>query len=143
MMTSRSLSKWKFRHAVFVWIGIVLNFALVLPLIFCPEWLLGLIGITVQQLIWPRFAGLLLGVLSVFYIPATLDIDRYRVFAWLAVFPSRVMGAAFFFLAVFVFDQPIGYIFGVFLDGSIGIATLICLLRIVHLEQQIAEGLRS
>src|SRR5690349_11394300 len=119
MTQSRSLSKWKARHAVLVWIGILLNFAFVLPLIFCPEWILGLFGITVNQLIWPRFAGLLLGILSIFYIPATLDIDRYRVFAWLAVFPSRTLGTVFFFLAVFVFDQPLGYLAGVFLDGSV------------------------
>jgi len=72
--------------------------------------------------------------------PATLDIDRYRVFAWLAVFPSRTLGTVFFFLAVFVFDQPLGYLAGVFLDGSVGIATLFCLLRILRLEQNIAEG---
>ena len=41
---------------------------------------------------------------------------------------------------VFVFDQPIGYLAGVFLDGSVGIATLFCLLRILRLEQNIAEG---
>ena len=32
MTQSRSLSKWKARHAVLVWSGILLNFAVVLPL---------------------------------------------------------------------------------------------------------------
>ena len=70
-------------------------------------------------------------ILSIFYIPATLDLDRYRIFAWLAVFPSRTFGGVFFFLAVFVFGQPLGFLAGVLLDGSIGIATLCCLIRIV------------
>jgi hypothetical protein len=142
MTHTQSLSKWKMRHAVLVWIGIILNLAFVIPLLFCPEWILGLFHIPANQLIWPRFAGLLLGILSVFYIPATLDIDRYRVFAWLAVFPSRTFGSVFFFLAVFVFGQPLGFLAGVLLDGSIGIATLWCLIRIARLEQAIAEGRR-
>ena len=142
MMQSRSISKWKARHAIVVWIGIVLNFGFVIPLILCPEWILGLFDIMVNQLIWPRFAGLLLGILSIFYIPATLDIDRFRVFAWLAIFPSRSLGSVFFFLAVFVFDQPLGYIAGTLLDGTIGIISLACLLRITRLEQEMSEGSR-
>jgi hypothetical protein len=140
MTRSRSLSKWKARHAILVWLGIILNFAFVLPLLLWPEWILGLFQIPVNQLIWPRFSALLLGLLSIFYIPATLDIDRYRVFAWLAVFPSRTFGAVFFFLAVFVFDQPVGFLVGVLLDGSIGILTLWSLIRILRLEQEIAAG---
>jgi len=140
MTRTRSLSKWKARHAILVWIGIVLNFGFVLPLLLCPEWILGLFHIAAEQLIWPRFSALLLGILSVFYIPATLDIDRYRVFAWLAVFPSRTFGAVFFAVAVFVFDQPMGFLVGVLLDGSVGIVTLWCLIRIVRLEQDLAEG---
>ena len=96
------------------------------------EWILGLFHIPAEPARSGRASpGLLLGILSVFYIPATLDIDRYRVFAWLAVFPSRTFGSVFFFLAVFVFGQPLGFLAGVLLDGSIGIATLWCLIRIV------------
>jgi hypothetical protein len=136
-----SISRWKFRHSAFVWVGIVLNFILVLALLICPERLLDLFGIPVtQQLIWPRFSALLLGILSIFYIPATFDIDRYRIFAWLAVFPSRTLGALFFFIAVFVFNQPLGFIVGVLLDGSIGVLTLFCLIRIAGLEQKLASG---
>ncbi|MBK4215043.1 hypothetical protein JJJ17_03785 [Paracoccus caeni] len=135
-----SLSHWKSRHAIVVWLGIVLNMGFVLPLIFAPEWFLSLFGLTAEPLIWPRFSGILLGILSVFYIPATLDIDRYRIFAWLSVFPSRTFGAVFFSYMVFVAQQPAAFLMGVALDGSIGIASLWCLIRIVSLEQQIAEG---
>ncbi|AWI62394.1 hypothetical protein [Sinorhizobium fredii] len=140
MIHAQSLTKWKTRHAILVWIGILLNFAFVVPLVFWPHWILDLFDVPAQQLIWPRFSGLLLGILSIFYIPATFDIDRYRIFAWLAVFPSRTFGSVFFFLAVFAFGQPVGFLAGVLLDGSIGIASLICLLHIVSLEQDIASG---
>ena len=44
---------------------------------------------------WPRFAALLLILLSVFYMPAALDPTRYRTVAWLAV-GSRLAGVLFF-----------------------------------------------
>ena len=91
------------RHAVLVWIGIILNLGFVIPLLFsamvprpvrhpAPTHLAALCGVAV--------------ILSVFYIPATLDFGRYRVFAWLAVFPSRTFGTVFFFLAVILSGQP-------------------------------------
>ncbi|MFW5681024.1 MAG: hypothetical protein ACOC3D_12215, partial [Pseudomonadota bacterium] len=82
---SSSLTRWIFRHAVVVWLGIALNLGFALPLLFDPAWLLDLFGVPGAATVWPRFAGLLLIILSVFYVPATLDIDRYRIFAWLHV----------------------------------------------------------
>ena len=142
MSRSQSLSKWKARHAILVWVGIVLNLAFAIPLLLWPEWFLGVFQIpaTAGLMIWTRFSALLLIILSVFYVPATLDIDRYRIFAWLAVFPSRTFGATFFSVAVFVFGQPLGFLMGVVLDASIAIATLWCLIRVVGLEQEIAGG---
>ncbi|WP_347267773.1 hypothetical protein [Paracoccus sp. (in: a-proteobacteria)] len=136
----QSLSRWKARHAVVVWLGIVLNAGFVISLLFAPVWFLGLFGLTAEPLLWPRFAGLLLGILTIFYIPATLDIDRYRIFAWLSVFPSRSAGVLFFSYMVFLAQQPAAFLLGVALDGGIGIASLWCLIRVVALEQQIAEG---
>ncbi len=137
-----SISRWKFRHALIVWLGILLNMGFVIPLLFAPTWFLDLFGLKAEPLIWPRFAGLLLLILSVFYIPATLDLDRYRIFAWLSVFPSRTFGVLFFSFMVFLAHQPTAFLLGVVLDGSIGIASLWCLIKIVVLEQQIAEGNR-
>lgn len=131
----RDLSLWIARHTLLVWIGIVLNFGFIIPLIFTPDWILALFNIPPDPSLWPRFAGLLLLIVTVFYIPPTLDLDRYRANAWLAIFPSRSFGATFFFLAVFVFDQPAGFIVGTLLDGSIGLATLICLIRVTTLER--------
>lgn len=140
MTTHESISRWKFRHSLVVWIGIVLNLGFVIPLIFFPECLLTLFGLKAQPLIWPRFAGVLLGILTVFYIPATIDIDRYRIFAWLAVLPSQTAGVIFFVIMVFVAQQPAAFLMGVALNGSIGIASMWCLSRLVALEQLMAEG---
>lgn len=140
MNRHQSISRWKLRHALIVWLGIVLNMGFVIPLLFAPVWLLDLFGLRVEPLIWTQFAGLLLAIISVFYIPATIDIDRYRIFAWLSVFPSRSFGVLFFSFMVFLAHQPAAYLLGVALDGSIGIASLWCLIRIVTLEQEIAEG---
>jgi hypothetical protein len=142
MNRSESLTKWKARHAILVWLGIAMNLVYAIPLIFWPEWILGVFHIpsTPGLMIWTRFSAILLLILSVFYVPATLDIDRYRIFAWLAVFPSRTFGAVFFFLAVFLFGQPLGFLMGVLLDGTVAILTLWCLMRIVALEQEIAGG---
>ena len=140
-MTARaSLSRWKFRHSVIVWIGIVLNLLFAVPLLFTPVWVLELFGVPVAQTIWPRFAGGLLILLSIFYIPMTWDLDRHRVFAWLAVFPSRTFGVVFFLTAVLGYGQPAGFIAGVLIDGIISIASLHCLIRIVRLERNIMTG---
>ena len=140
MNRHQSISRWKLRHALIVWLGIVLNMGFVIPLLFAPVWLLDLFGLRVEPLIWTQFAGLLLAIISVFYIPATIDIDRYRIFAWLSVFPSRSFGVLFFSFMVFLAHQPAAFLLGVALDGGIGSASLWCLIRIVTLEQEIAEG---
>lgn len=129
-----SIGIWTARHAFFVWLGIVLNLLLIVPLLIDPVWLLGLFNLPLNQPIWARFAGLLLFIISVYYIPATIDLERYRVNAWLAIVPSRSFGAIFFFLAVFVFDEPPGFIVAILLDGFIGLVTLYCLIRVTALE---------
>ncbi len=131
----QDLSLWITRHSLLVWLGIVLNLFFVASLLFDPDWVLGFFNIPVEGSIWPRFAGLLLLIVTLFYIPATIDLERYRVIAWMAVFPSRSFGATFFFIAVFVFDQPPGFIAAILLDGLIGLATLYCLIRVTALER--------
>ena len=134
-LTDDNIGVWIARHALLVWLGIVLNLFFVIPLLFKPEWILGLFNLPLNQLIWGRFSGLLLLIITVFYVPATIDLDRYRVFAWLAIFPSRSFGAMFFFLAVFVFGEPPGFIVAILLDGSIGLVTLFCLIKVTKLER--------
>lgn len=136
-----SLSRWKFRHSLVVWIGIILNLLLAVPLLLAPHWVLGVFDVPVgSSTIWPRFSGGLLILLSVFYVPMTFDLDRYRIFAWLAVFPSRTFGVVFFLAAVLGYGEPGGFIAGVLIDGVISIASLYCLIRISSLEQHVVYG---
>lgn len=131
----RNLSLWIARHTFFVWLGILLNMVFVVPLLLNPLWALALLGIPPVNPIWPRVGGLLLLIISIFYIPPTIDLERYRVMAWLAIFPSRTFGATFFFLAIFLFGQPLGFISILLLDAFIGLVTLICLIRVTALER--------
>ena len=45
---SNSISLWTARHALFVWLGILLNLLFILPLLFDPVWLLGFFHLTDQ-----------------------------------------------------------------------------------------------
>ena len=79
-----------------MWLGIVANLALAVPTLLVPETMLRLTGLPVTDpLMWTRFAALLLVLLSVFYMPAAMDPDRYRPAAWIAV-GSRLAGVCFF-----------------------------------------------
>ncbi len=114
-------------HSWIVGAGIVLNLLFALPLLIVPESVLGLLSIPVEGPIWIRFSGLLLLILSVFYVPVIVDLDRYRIYAWLAIVPSRFSGATFFGLAVFACGAPKGFIVGLLLDGTIGLLSLVVL----------------
>jgi hypothetical protein len=79
-----------------LWIGIAANLALAIPTLFLPEQVIALSGFpAASPVVWPRFAALLLILLSLFYMPAGIDVDRYRPVAWLAV-ASRLAGVVFF-----------------------------------------------
>ena len=138
MMTARkdSISVWIVRHTILVWFGIVLNALFIVPLLFVPRWFLDLFAIPLKELIWARQSAGLLMIISVFYVPAAVDFGRYRANAYIAVFPSRTFGATFFFFAVFLFGQPIGFLSISFVDALIGSTTLYCLIRIKRLEAQ-------
>ena len=93
MANNTTPGRW-FRRVV--WIGIFANLALALPTIAAPAQLIAMAGLpTATPDLWPRFAALLLILLSVFYIPAGRDIDRYRIVAWFSVL-SRLAGVVFF-----------------------------------------------
>jgi hypothetical protein len=138
MTTARkdSISVWIVRHTILVWFGIVLNALFIVPLLFVPRWFLDLFNIPLKELIWARESAGLLMIISVFYVPAAVDFGRYRANAYIAVFPSRTFGATFFFFAVLLFGQPLGFLSISFVDALIGSTTLYCLIRIRKLEAQ-------
>ena len=79
-----------------LWIGIVANLGLAIPTLAATERMIAFSRLPpATPLLWPRFAALLLILLSVFYMPAGVDPQRYRVVAWLAV-ASRLAGVIFF-----------------------------------------------
>jgi hypothetical protein len=135
-----SVSVWILRHTVLLWFGIFLNALFIIPLLFFPRWMLDLFGIPLNQLIWARESAGLLMIISVFYVPAAIDFGRYRVNAYIAVFPSRTFGATFFFCAVVFFGQPPGFLSISLVDALIGSTTLYCLIRIKTLERQHREA---
>ena len=125
------LAKW---YRWVTWFGIFLNSLFIFPLLFAPRFALDILGFNVDPLIFARIPGMLLLWISVFYIPAALDLKKYRVYAWLAMFPSRIGGATFFFVAVFVFGKPLGYLPIAIVDATILLMQLFIMLKIRAVE---------
>lgn len=89
-----TMSERWFRRVL--WVGILANLALAVPTLIAPDRVIALAGLPpATPAVWPRFAALLLVLLSVFYMPAGIDPRRYRVVAWLAV-AARLAGVVFF-----------------------------------------------
>jgi hypothetical protein len=92
-----------------LWIGIGANMAMALPTLVAPERMIALVALPpASPVLWPRFAALLLLLLSVFYMPAAIDPDRYRATAWSAV-GARLVGFVFFQL-----QEPAYHVLGFF-----------------------------
>lgn len=92
-MTANAAVRWFTRVT---WLGIAANLALALPTLAAPARMAAFAGLpTPEPLLWLRFSGLLLVLLSAFYVPAALDPQRYRLVAWLAVL-ARLAGVMFF-----------------------------------------------
>lgn len=76
--------------------GVVINLLMAMPAIFAPNAVLEWVGGDPAIFpIWPAFAGLLLLLLSLFYIPPALAPFRYRTAACLTVL-ARWAGVWFF-----------------------------------------------
>jgi hypothetical protein len=91
--SSSSALRW-FSRVVLV--GILANLALAVPTLVAPAALMAFSRLPeAMPLLWPRFAALLLILLSAFYVPAAVDPVRYRAVAWLAV-AARLAGVVFF-----------------------------------------------
>src|ERR671919_428008 len=93
MVSANTAERW-FKRVV--WIGIAANLALAFPTIAAPTLVIEMASLpTATPDLWPRFAALLLVLLSVFYMPAAIDPTRYRANAWFTV-GSRLVGVLFF-----------------------------------------------
>lgn len=118
-----------------IWAGVGVNMLFVIPLFFFPGPLFALLGIPLSDTILARACGMLLFIISVFYIPAAWDVDRYRANAWFHCLPSRTCGATYFTVMVFVFGAPIGYLSIAIVDAVFLVLVLRLLLRITAAER--------
>lgn len=104
---SRTAADVWFRRVL--WMGILANLALAIPTLLAPDRMMALSGLPpASPVLWPRFAGLLLILLSLFYMPAGVDPNRYRAVAWLAVM-ARLAGAIFFLVFQSAAYHRLGY----------------------------------
>lgn len=115
----------KFR--LMVLLGVVANLALAIPAVFAPNAVITLVGgtpVAEMARAWPSFAGWLLILLSLFYLPAALDPDRYRIVAVLTVL-ARFAGVVFFtllypqYLLLALYDLFFGVTQGALLLGLV------------------------
>lgn len=104
------LNRLRKLHSLVMSIGIAANSIVIYGLFFVPDRFMALLHVPPDHSIWVRFAANLLLLLSIFYLPAIWDLQRYRIIAWLAVFPSRAFGTIFFTAAVFIYNFPIQYL---------------------------------
>jgi len=114
-----SYAKWFGRIVLF---GVAVNIVLSIPALLYPQWLLGLLGLeTAVPSVWVRFSANLLILLSLFYIPAAIDWERYQINSWLAVI-ARLAGFVFFL------TQPKDYLLFGLIDLSFFIPEAILLI---------------
>lgn len=129
-----------------VWVGVLVNVVLAVAAVFAPDWLLRTMGFDVSYPnIWPRFAGWLLILLSLFYVPGANDPHRYRANAVLQVC-ARFAGVAFFVGAVLLVGFSARYLLFAGLDLAFGLPSGILLwlaVRRHRADQQREQALRS
>ena len=126
-----------------VWFGIALNLIFVIGTFFFPVGFLAILNIPAPPPIWVRTAGMLLCIISIFYIPGALDPMRYRATAIMAVFPSRAFGSTFFIVEVVAFGWPTGFLSIALVDLAFGLVEGILLIKAYRLEDRIQVPQRA
>ena len=117
-----------------VWLGIALNMIFVIGTFFFPLAFLELLHIPAPPTIWIRSSGMLLCIISIFYIPGALDPMRYRATAIMAVVPSRAFGSTFFLTETLAFGWPIGFLSIALVDLTFGLIEGVLLYKAFRLE---------
>ncbi len=90
------MNQWLQWFRRLTWLGILANLGFILPAIFQPDVFDTVLGPGSSALsyAWLANAGLVLGIATVFYMPAGKDPIRYKLYAWLSVV-GRGMAASF------------------------------------------------
>ncbi len=117
-----------------VWLGIIVNLSLAIPTLFVPDKMLVLLKLEpAMPTIWVSFSANLLILLSLFYIPAAINLYHYQANAWLSVI-SRMTGFTFFLF------QPKAYLAFGLLDLTFAIPTGILLILALQAEKSVISG---
>jgi hypothetical protein len=118
-----------------VWLGVLANLLFSLPALLTPELMLGFLNLdpTVPH-IWVRFSGLLLLLLSLFYLPAAHNLYQYRANAYLSII-SRLAGVLFFGIAIWGYGKSIAYLPLGLVDLAFGVVQGILLLLALKHER--------
>jgi hypothetical protein len=125
MPSTNTAAKWFGRV---VWIGIVVNMFFVVACFFFPERMCELLGLTKPNpIIWVRTSGMLLFIISIFYMPAAMNPFRYRATAIMHIIPSRACGSSFFLYSVLVQGQEAGFLSIALVDLFFGVVSAILL----------------
>jgi len=130
-MLTNNYAKW---YSRIVWLGIALNMIFVIGTFFFPIEFVKLLNIPAPPAIWIRTSGMLLCIISVFYIPGAVDPMRYRWTAIIAIVPSRAFGSTFFLTETLVFGWPMGFLSIALVDLTFGLIEGVLLYKAFRLE---------
>ena len=111
-----------------VWLGIIVNMPFVVATFFFPHPFCDIMGLKhPDPIIWVQTSGMLLFIISIFYIPAALDPFRYKATAIMHIFPSRACGSTFFLYSVLFRGQEKGFLSIALVDLFFGLVSGILL----------------
>jgi hypothetical protein len=122
------MNNWAKWFGRVVWLGIIVNMFFVISCFFFPEKMCALLHLKQPDpIIWVRTSGMLLFIISIFYIPAAMDPFRYRATAIMHIIPSRACGSSFFLYSVLVRGQEKGFLSIALVDLFFGVVSAILL----------------
>jgi hypothetical protein len=120
-----------------VWLGIIVNMFFVISSFFFPEKMCALLHLKQPDpIIWVRTSGMLLFIISIFYIPAAMNPFRYRATAIMHIVPSRACGSSFFLYSVLVRGQEKGFLSIALVDLFFGVVSAILLYLAFRVGQE-------
>jgi hypothetical protein len=119
---------WARRFGRTVLLGVIVNMFFVVACFFFPRTMCRLLRLKVPDpIIWVRTSGMLLFIISIFYIPAARDPFRYRDTAIMHIIPSRACGSSFFLYSVLARGQEPGFLSIALVDLFFGVVSAIFL----------------
>jgi|SRR5690606_4519967 len=132
-MSNHTINFYFRTHRIVGTLGAIANFFLALSLLFATSKTLAILKVDLDQLIWAKFSGGLIFIITCYYVPELLDLKKYRLNAWLSVF-IRGSSALFYSLSVLFFLQQPGFLIIAMLDLCIGAASFILLYKLDDAE---------